>query len=603
MLNAQKYIEIVKSRGERKRPLNRVFRMIRHRDLFLAAYSKLYANNGATTAGTNPEDTVDGMSLNRIDRIRGQLAAGTFRWTPVKRVYMDKKQGGKRPLGLPGWNDKLVQEVLRMLLEAYYEPQFADSSHGFRPGRGCHTALEAIRRQWRGTTWFIEGDIEGCFDNIDHTVLMDIIERDIHDQRLSKLLRDMLEAGYMEEWRHHRTYSGTVQGGVISPLLANIVLNELDQFVENTLIPRYTRGKKRRGNPEYHRLSWEMTKARKRRDKATYQRLERQRQQIPSGDPYDDNFRRLRYCRYADDFILGFIGPKREAETIKAEIAAFLATLKLTLSPEKTLITHAVNSRARFLGYELHVVRNDHCLTYHQVPKTTKIRARAKNGEVVLGVPRDVAQKWRSRYTRRGKPIHKSYLLNSSDYDIVRIFDHEFRGLVNYYSLAFNVSRRLGPVRYVCLQSLMKTLAGKHKRRSSWVYRRYTQRLADGRKVIQVTVSREAPKKPRVATFGAQQLRCRKTTVIKDTVQRIYPKRTELLQRLLADECELCGSTANVEVHHIRKLADLRLRYRGQRSRPEWVTNMLARRRKTIVVCRRCHRHIHNGTYDGPKLT
>lgn len=164
MLSAQKYIEIVRSRGERKLPLNRVYRMIRHRDLFLAAYGKLYANQGATTPGVNPEDTVDGMSLARIDRIIGQLDTGSYRWTPVKRVYIDKKRGGKRPLGLPGWNDKLVQEVIRLILEAYYEPQFTDSSHGFRPGRGCHTALETIRRKWIGTKWFIEGDIKGCFD-------------------------------------------------------------------------------------------------------------------------------------------------------------------------------------------------------------------------------------------------------------------------------------------------------------------------------------------------------------------------------------------------------------------------------------------------------
>ena len=158
MLQAQKYIEIVRSRGERRLPLNRVYRMIGHRDLYLAAYGKLYANKGATTPGVNPTDTVDGMSLKRIERIIAQLETGTYQWTPVKRTYIKKKKGGQRPLGLPGWNDKLLQEVIRMILDAYYEPRFADNSHGFRPGRGCHTALETIRDHWKGTKWFIEGD-------------------------------------------------------------------------------------------------------------------------------------------------------------------------------------------------------------------------------------------------------------------------------------------------------------------------------------------------------------------------------------------------------------------------------------------------------------
>jgi group II intron reverse transcriptase/maturase len=600
MLQAQKYIEIVRSRGERKLPLNRVYRLIRHRDLFLAAYGKLYANKGATTPGVNSEDTVDGMSLERIETIIAQLEAGTYQWTPVQRTYMDKKKGGQRPLGKPGWHDKLLQEVIHMVLEAYYEPQFSHYSHGFRPGRGCHTALETIRQHWKGVAWIIEGDIEGCYDNLDHDLLLDIIGQDIHDQRFLKLLKGMLRAGYLEEWTYHETYSGVPQGGVVSPILSNIILNKLDEFVEEELIPQYTQGKYRRANPEYNRLSRKMTQAHHEKDLDTYRQLEKQRRCMPRGEPNDENFRRLRYIRYADDFALGFIGPKSEALAIKARIRAFLQTIKLTLSEEKTLITHAVEDRARFLGYDIQVARNNHRITQHQTAH--KRKSRAANGKVMLSVPPEVARQWRSRYTRKGNPVHRASLLNQSDYEIVTTFNTECQGLLNYYIMAQNVHKRLAPVRYAFRQSLVKTLAAKHKKQSTWVYRHYMGKLENGRKVIRVVIPRKEPKKPLVATFGAKPIRYVKTAVINDVIPRSFYKKTELVQRLLANQCELCHSTEDVEVHHVRKLADIRRKYKGRKQPPQWVVFMMSRNRKTIVVCQECHHKIHAGTYDGPKL-
>jgi group II intron reverse transcriptase/maturase len=600
MLQTQKYMEIVRSRGERKLPLNRVYRMIRQRDLFLTAYGKLYANKGAMTPGVNPEDVVDGMSLERIAAIIAQLESGTYQWTPVQRTYIDKKKGGQRPLGKPGWNDKLLQEVIRMVLEAYYEPQFSDYSHGFRPGHGCHTALETIRQHWKGVAWIIEGDIEKCYDNLDHDLLLDIIGQDIHDQRFLKLLKGMLKAGYLEEWTYHETYSGVPQGGVVSPVLSNIILNKLDKFVEEELIPQYTQGKHRRANSEYNRLSRKMKQARHEKDLETYRQLEKRRRGIPRGRPDDETFRRLRYCRYADDFALGFIGPKSEALAIKARIKALLQTIKLTLSEEKTLITHAVEGRARFLGYDIHVARNNSRITQHQTGHNRK--SRAVNGKVMLSVPPEVARQWRIRYTRKGKPIHRADLLNLSDYEIVTTFNVECQGLLNYYILAQNVHKRLAVVRYIFWQSLAKTLAAKHKKRTTWVYRRYIGKLENGRKVIRVVIPREDPQNPLVATFGAKPSRYIKTAVIKDEIPRPFYKKTELVQRLLANQCELCPSTENVEVHHIRKLADIRRKYKGRKKPPQWAIFMMSRNRKTIVVCQECHHKIHAGTYDGPKL-
>jgi retron-type reverse transcriptase len=214
--SAATLLTIIREYGKRGRPLKRVYPLLYNPDLYLRAYARLYANQGAMTPGSTPE-TVDGMNRAKIDRLIDDLRHERFRWTPVRRVHIPKKPGKTRPLGLPTWTDKLLQEVVRSLLDAYYEPQFADSSHGFRPGRGCHTALSAVQRGWTGTKWFIEGDIKGCYDNIDHEVLLRILGEHIHDNRFLELIRRLLQAGYLEDWRYGTTLSGTPQGGVGAP--------------------------------------------------------------------------------------------------------------------------------------------------------------------------------------------------------------------------------------------------------------------------------------------------------------------------------------------------------------------------------------------------
>jgi group II intron reverse transcriptase/maturase len=301
MLLADRYLQVVRSRGRRNLPLERVYRNMRRQGLFLKAYAKIYANDGATTVGTDAQDTIQGMSLARIDAIIEQLREGSYRWKPSRRTYIPKRNGSQRPLSVPNWSDKLVQEVMRMILEAYYEPQFQNSSHGFRPNRSCHTALREIKQTWTGTKWFIEGDIQGCFDNLQHEVIVTLLSRNIHDNRFLKLVRNMLRAGYVDDWRYHRTYSGAPQGGIISPILSNIVLHELDKYVEEQLIPRYTRGQRRKRNREYDRL-WAAKKAAQQRgDKERFRALTKQLRQMPRHDPYDPDYRRLRYIRYADD--------------------------------------------------------------------------------------------------------------------------------------------------------------------------------------------------------------------------------------------------------------------------------------------------------------
>src|SRR5437879_10468316 len=195
------------------------------------ASGRLYLNHGALSPGVDGE-TADGMSLKTIGRIIDALRHERFRFKPVRRIYIPKKNGKKRPLGLPSWSDKLVGEVVRLLLEAYYEPRFSDLSHGFRPNRGCHTALSEVANRWSGTTWFIEGDIADCFGSLDHNIMLSTLAGDIHDGRFLRLLRNMLQASYLEDWVWHNTLSGAPQGGVASPILSNIYLDRLDSFVE-----------------------------------------------------------------------------------------------------------------------------------------------------------------------------------------------------------------------------------------------------------------------------------------------------------------------------------------------------------------------------------
>src|SRR3954469_20217986 len=253
MRNADTVLGVIHERGRRRLPLEDIYRQLFNRNLYLRAYGRIYRNDGAMTPGSTPE-TVDAMSLGKIGAIIDALRLERYRWTPVRRTYIPKKSGKMRPLGIPTWSDKLLQEVLRSLLDAYYEPQFSPHSHGFRPGRGCHTALGEITKHWRGVKWFIEGDIKACFDRIDHAVLLSILAEKLHDNRFLWLLANLLDAGYLEEWRYHATLSGSPQGGVISPILSNLYLDKLDQFVDMVLIPADSRGDRRRPNPPYMAL-------------------------------------------------------------------------------------------------------------------------------------------------------------------------------------------------------------------------------------------------------------------------------------------------------------------------------------------------------------
>jgi group II intron reverse transcriptase/maturase len=581
-------LSIIRERGTRGLPLKRLYRQLYNPHLYLMAYGRLYSNDGAMTPGATGE-TVDGMSVEKIKTMIDALRHERWRWTPAKRVYIPKKNGKLRPLGLPSWSDKVLQEVIRLLLNEYFEPQFSDRSHGFRPGRGCHTALSEIVHTWKGVHWCIEGDISQCFERLDHEVLMSILGEVIHDNRFLRLIRAMLQAGYLEHWRWGATLSGCPQGGVVSPLLSNAYLNKLDQFVETRLIPRYNRGKLRRSNPAYVQVTRAIARAKRQGNRGAIRGLRKQLRTLASQDPNDPDYRRLRYIRYADDFCLGFSGPKTEAEDIKRQLREFLhESLKLELSEEKTLITHAQTKAAKFLGYEL--------VNQHANNKLDRRGRRSVNGEIGLRVPQTVIEAKCALFMRQGKPAQRAELIDDSDYSIVSQYQSEFRGVIQYYLLAQNVGW-FNRVQWVMETSLLKTLAGKHRSTVQAMANKYkaTTDTAQGpRKCFKVVVQRGQDKKPLVAQFGGIPLQRKEGAILVDSSPPHFrTDRSELLKRMLANTCELCGSRKQVEVHHIRKLADLKRK--GQPDPPVWKQIMAARRRKTLVVCRACHEDIHAG--------
>ena len=584
MRRAETVLSIIHERGKRGLPLKDVYRQLFNPDLYIKAYARIGRNNGALTEGITTE-TVDGMNLRKIESIIEDLRFERFRWTPVRRVYIPKQNGKLRPLGVPTWRDKLLQEVIRLILEAYYEPNFSDDSHGFRPNRGCHTALTFVRQYWKGTKWFIEGDIKGCFDSIDHSILLNILRERFHDNRFIRLLEGLLKAGYCEDWKFRPTLSGTPQGGIVSPILANIYLDRLDKFIEK-LLPEYNRGNLRQPNKLYRCLVNKVYRRRKQEKTKEAASLSKEldAMRLASQEVNDPSYRRLRYIRYADDFLLGFTGTKREAAEIVARIREWTAeNLELELSAEKTLITHATKEAAKFLGYEISA--------QHSTERRTV------NGRIRLKVPKSFIKERCSKYKRNGKVTHRPELTVQSDYEIVTMYQSQLRGYVQYYALAQNcVSLHL--LKYVMETSLLKTLANKHKTSMVKVKRQIatTRRTANGlRKALAVTVPREG-KKPLVAYFGGISMSYKRKAVIKDILRsglNFIRKESDLERRLLAEICEVCGSEDKIEVHHVRKLKDL---YgKGAKDRPSWKKIMLAKRRKTLVLCHECHVNLHTG--------
>lgn len=580
----------------------RLYRNLYNIEFYLDAYAKIYPNKGSNTKGIN-DDTIEGMSVKRVNALIEKLRNQTYQPNPARRTYIPKKNGKLRPLGLPTFEDKLVQEVVRRMLESIYETNFSEDSHAFRPNRSCHTALKQIKHTFTGTRWFIEGDIKGFFDNIEHHTLINILRKRIKDEKFINLIWKFLRAGYVEDWVFHKTFSGTPQGGIISPILSNIYLNELDHFIfEYT--STFNKGNKRRHNIVYYNLASKIN-YRKYKNKREWSNLDKETRteranevkQLykelithDSKDLFDPNYRRMKYVRYADDFLIGVIASKDETEKIKQDLTVFLADkLKLELSAEKTLITHS-KKNARFLGYDIRVARDWQTM---KMPNGTK--KRKFNFQAKLFVPHE---KYIKKLIDLGalslgennqwKPIHRVYLVHNDDLEIIRQYNAEIRGLYNYYRLAGNV-HVLQSFRQTMKYSMIKTYANKYKSTVSKVINKFSINGNFG-------IRYKTKEGQRIAYFIEQRME--KNTRIKNEMVDIEPitvkfgGRTSLVERLLAEKCEWCG-TENVplEMHHVNKLKNLE-------GKKRWEHFMIAKNRKTIAMCVKCHHDLHNGKLD-----
>lgn len=576
----------------------RLYRILFNEELFYVAYQKIASNGGSTTKGSDGR-SIDEMSLARIETLIASLKDESYQPHPSRRVHIPKKNGKTRPLGIPAFEDKLVQEVVRMILEAIYEGHFETTSHGFRPKRSCHTALLHIQKTFSGAKWFIEGDIKGFFDNIDHDVLVGILRERISDDRFIRLIRKFLKAGYVEDWTFHNTYSGMPQGGIVSPILANIYLDKLDKYVKE-YIRHFDMGTKRRPGKESNDLANErkrtVRKLKKIKDGtekaalvARLKAIEQERAAFPSGDEMDGSYRRLKYIRYADDFILGVNGSKEDALRIKEDIKSFLSeSLALELSEEKTLITHTGKS-AKFLGYEITVTRNNHQRRDVQGRQRRTYGKRVRLN-VSMATLRDKLLEYGAMEIklRNGKEIWKpkcrSGLIFNDDLEILDRYNRETVGFCNYYLIANNCVV-LHNFRYIMEYSMYKTFAGKYRSTVRKINKKY--RL---NKLFTVKYEQKGVIKSR--TFYKTSFK-RRTTAFNGSCD-IEPysiadvSRTNLTDRLKAEKCELCGATGKLIMHHVRNLKDLK----GKES---WKRLMSARKRKTIALCPSCHRLRHLG--------
>ncbi len=580
------------SRKNKDEIFTRLYRYLLRSDLYYVAYQNLYANKGAATKGVD-NDTADGFSQEKIKKIIQSLKDGSYSPKPVRRTYIKKKNNSskKRPLGIPTFTDKLVQEVLRMILESIYEPIFSKHSHGFRPNRSCHTALSFLKKDFTGITWFIEGDITGCFDNIDHNVLIAVISRKIKDARIHQLIWKFLRAGYMEDWKYNTTDSGCPQGGIISPLLANIYLNELDKFAETTA-KKFYRKREHARYAEYDRISYEIRKVKMQLETVTgeiktkllkqIKELRKQLRKTPCSSQTD---KVMKYIRYADDFLIGIKGTRAECEMIKQQFSDFIQNnLKMELSKEKTLITHSSNP-ARFLGYDIRVRRDN------KVKPHGRILRRTLKGKVELNIPFHdkimpfLFEKSIIRQQKYGtlEPIARKYLYGCTDLEILFAFNAELRGVCNYYALASNYTR-LCYFAYFMEYGCLKTLAGKHKTTSRKILSKYK---SDGKWSI--------PYKTKSGTKYckfADYMKCKKSVnfdeVIVDYAVLHATTRTTLEKRLESHVCELCGKIGvPLEMHHVNKVKNLK-------GKNFWEIMMIAKKRKTLAVCKNCHHRIHH---------
>lgn len=578
----------------------RLYRNLYNPEFYLLAYQNIATSQGSMTAGADGR-TLDGMSMERIESIIAKLKDHSYQPNPARRVYIAKKNSKKkRPLGIPSTDDKLIQEVIRMILEAIYEPTFSNNSHGFRPKRSCHTALKEVVTLFTGAKWIIEGDIKACFDSFDHHVTINLLRKRIKDEAFISLMWKFLRAGYMEQWVYHTTYSGSPQGFGMSPILSNIYLHELDIFMAS-LKSKFDRGETRfrKVHENHDKVRWAFRKAKKNLEDnrneenvKAFKLAQKNMLSTPHLSEMDNNYKRLQYNRYADDFLIAVIGSKEDAQSIKEQVKVFMQdTLKLTMSEEKTHITHS-SEMVRYLGYDIRVSRSQ------DVKRTKKGLQRVWYGKVQLYVPKE---KWIAKLHEYGalkikkdenrkeiwKPIHRGALMPLDEVAIISKYNSEIRGLYNYYRMAINACN-LGSFHSIMRGSCLKTLAAKYNSSVMKMYKKYRSQNGDFGANYK---TRNGLKRCEFYNEGFKRDKSdapQFADIMPQYRENIRPN--SLAGRLKSGVCEACGaSPVKVYMHHVKRLKDLR-------EDNEFEKLMIQKRRKSLALCPKCYEEIKQFT-------
>jgi group II intron reverse transcriptase/maturase len=596
---AIKRLEVVRQLNARSGWTNqKLYKLMLQPDLYVVAYQRIKSEPGNMTPGTDDE-TLDGFSLGEIEKLVSEMQTEKYQCKPVRRAYIPKANGKLRKLGIPCIRDKIVQEVVRMILEAVYDSPhgsyFKDASHGFRRERSCHTALRDVQRRWTGITWIIEGDIKNCFDDVDHEKLVEILREKIKDERFINLVRKILNAGYLDlDDIRKDSLAGTPQGGIVSPMLSNIYLHKLDEYMEQ-MQEELDNGTKRKHNLEYKRLQDRrlyLAKAGKTKDEA-FKKLGKRMRRLPSMNVNDPDFVRIKFIRYADDWIIGVTGPHELAEDIKQKVRNFLSTeLKLTLSEEKTVITNARTQEAKFLGYKIRLGRN---------PKEQKqsvstngsgkiFKRRSTGHEIVLKVPMDELIKRlqvKGFCDKDGNPIHRAPWQTLDEDQIILLYSSINRGIQQYYRPADNFAR-VQRIQYILKFSLAKTLAGKRKGKITDVINGQDIKIwiKRGQKVREVTFWQNHDWKGNRDAFT----RSEKIDLVRMNVRLRTKSKLDW-------PCCICGDEDSIQMHHVRHIRKM-----TDRQTKGFTRVLVMLNRKQIPVCTRCHKLIHAGEYDGLSL-
>ena len=571
----------------------RLYRNLYNPEFYLLAYQNIAKSQGSMTAGADGQ-TLDGMSMERIERIIAKMKDHSYQPNPARRVYIAKKNSNKkRPLGIPGADDKLIQEIIRMILEAIYEPTFSNNSHGFRPNRSCHTALKEITTLFTGAKWIIEGDIKACFDSFDHHVTIELLRKRIKDEAFISLMWKFLRAGYMEQWEYHKTYSGSPQGSGMSPILANIYLHELDVFMEELKVS-FDKGdtRNRKVHKDHDKVRWAYRKAKANLETAqteenlkAFKEAQKTMLSTPHLDEMDESYKRVQYNRYADDFLIAVNGSKEDAQSIKEQVRVFLENeLKLIMSEEKTHITHS-SEKVRYLGYDIRVSRSQ------DTKRTKKGLQRVWYGKVQLYMPKE---KWIAKLRDYGafkikkdeagkeiwKPIHRGALMHLDEVAIISKYNSEIRGLYNYYRMAINVCN-LAKFHFIMRGSCLKTLASKYNSSVMKMYKKYKSDKGDFGADYK---TKRGVKRCEFYNDGFRR-NVNNAPDFADVMPeyRTQIKSTSLAGRLRSGKCEACGAfDVKVYMRHVKRLKDLK-------ADNEFDMLMIEKRRKSLALCRNCY--------------